>query len=140
MSVRPFVVSDLLACAEIVGDIWGKQFAAEIIEDCQPSDDYDFVERFVADRHGIVVGLCGIYRLKVHPENYVGVDWFVVSQRHQRKGIGTQLLTEALRRTFGRIVFVWATEQAESFYAKYGFVRSDYPLQPREGDALMIKK
>lgn len=138
MNIRPFSISDLPACAEIVTKIWGEECAKEVFADCYPTADYDFVERFVAEINGIVVGLCGLYRLKAHPVNFIGIDWFVVSPRHQGKGIGTALLLEALNRAGSRTVFVW-TSEAIGFYAKHGFVISNYSLNPKESEILMLK-
>jgi ribosomal protein S18 acetylase RimI-like enzyme len=77
----------------------------------------------VAELYGSVVGAGGYYRLP--DDDCAGLAWGIVARDHQRRGVGSALLQERLRRLTRdptiRRVRVKTSQRTVSFFQRFGF-------------------
>jgi ribosomal protein S18 acetylase RimI-like enzyme len=77
----------------------------------------------VAEVQGSVIGAGGYYRLP--DDDCAGLAWGIVARDHQRRGVGSALLQERLRRLAIdptiRCVRVKTSQRTVSFFERFGF-------------------
>ena len=131
-------IEDSLKIIEIT---LGKKMAEKASIDFKEGCDYSFVKRKTIMIEDKVIGLGGLYRLKNHPENILGICWFAIHPKYQNKGLGTQLMDWYIKegQYNSKILFVWSTEEAVSFYEKFGFKKSNLDINPKETNILLVK-
>src|SRR5271166_859312 len=66
-------------------------------------------------------GLAGMVVLTRYGDDLAAIGMMVVRSRYGRMGLGTRLMTHALRRTGRAVVWLIATEYGRPLYAKLGF-------------------
>ncbi len=105
-------------------------------------EDFERMSFYVCRSEGRVVGVAA---LDVENEEMGRIRWVYVLPEHQRKGIGTALVTylERKAREMGlkkmRLHTVGGAEWAVSFYRKLGYEPADRLEQPWGFDVFMEK-
>jgi ribosomal protein S18 acetylase RimI-like enzyme len=91
--------------------------------------DGDYVA-VVAEDEGMLIGACTVVRRGNHCEDrHIGVLAMMVHPRYRDRGVGTQLLAQAIERSVGKFEIIELTVmeknlRAKHLYEKFGFVES----------------
>ena len=102
---------------------------ARIEESLQKMAESDAYQVLLAEDEGQVVGLLGLsFRHTLfHPAPSALIDELVVEQSHRRRGIGQQLMAEAIERCRAagcceiEVSTERSNEAAQEFYRRHGF-------------------
>jgi ribosomal protein S18 acetylase RimI-like enzyme len=121
--IREYHTSDYEACLAVFDSNVPLYFAA-----AERSSFADFLVRltctfFVAEHESRVVGCGGFYL--VPADGLAGLVWGMIARDHQRRGLGSSLLRERLRRLASepviRTVRVNTSQHTSAFFHRFGF-------------------
>jgi ribosomal protein S18 acetylase RimI-like enzyme len=136
MRIRLATIEDSAVIAQLmtqlieVGGYESRQVPPEQIENnLRKMADSDVYQVLLAEDEGQVVGLLGLsFRHTLfHPAPSALIDELVVEQGHHRRGVGRQLIAEAIERcrAAGCCEIEVSTERsneiAQEFYRRHGF-------------------
>lgn len=148
LSFRKFLKKDLKESILIIQLTLGiknaKKAKIDFLEGLSPkTKEYYYLDRFVACKEDLIMGIGGLYTLTTHPKTWAGICWFAVHPKYQRKGFGSKIVVEIERRARKKgnsHLFVWSVEEAIPFYTRFGFKKSKKQLIPKESNVLLVKK
>jgi len=149
VKIREFRKEDIPACIEIIKETLGEHNANLARGDFWEGiklklNEYAFLKRIVACKSKRIIAIAGVYRLVTHPNEFVGICWYGIKPKYQRKGIGSELMNrmeKIARKEEYKFFFVWAAKKAVPFYDKFGFkINKKLKLIPVESRILMTKK
>ncbi|HOX30639.1 MAG TPA: GNAT family N-acetyltransferase [Candidatus Paceibacterota bacterium] len=154
-AMRDFKESDIFRCTKIISETLGaynarlaKRHFFEGLDLKAEAKSRKFYKYTYLKRKVLVLGdepiaIGGTYRINTFPEEMMGIDWFAVKKEYQRQGFGTRLvkwsIDDVIRRD-KKVLFVWATKKAVSFYDRFDFKRVNLDLKPKETSILLVKK
>ena len=118
MHVRSERPEDTDAIRALVSDAFGRGDEARLIDTLRR--DGDLTHSLVAEIDGAVVGHAALSRL-VSPMQSVALAPVAVAPRWQRRGIGSALVSEALRQAAARGIALVFVLGDPDFYARFGF-------------------
>ncbi len=151
LEIREMAAPDLAAVRQIARETWADTYAGVIPEGIQK----EFVERVYSDemlawrggrgvfpvveREGAVVGFAD-FNQHFDDDGIIGLAAIYVSPEEQRRGAGSGLLREGIRRfpDASRLVvrFEEGNRTARSFYERHGFERAGEYEEDFEEDFL----
>ena len=127
MRIRPETDADRAAVADVNERAFGRLVEARLIEAVPASDRFVPDLSLVAEQDGIVVGHVLVSYVDIEPglRRVFQVAPLAVAPSHQRGGIGTALMEEALRRLDSRGEPLVLVEGDPAYYRRFGFRRAD---------------
>lgn len=127
MRVRPETDADHTAIRAVVEAAFGRKFEANLVGAIRRSDRYVPGLSLVAEVDGAVVGHVLVSYVDVEPGSVrlLQVAPLAVAPEHQRQGVGSALMYEAIRLVEGRGEPLVLVEGDPRYYERFGFRRSD---------------
>ena len=128
MEIRKLRQSDIGKIVAIIHDVMGPDDAKKALEDMKISLDktakvpYKFEEFYVVDLDGEIVAAGGFWSLKYDP-SIARLDWFVVPQKHQRRGFGSMLINFIASRAKERKARLIIAETSSKLRPVIGFMK-----------------
>ena len=96
------------------------------IEDISKSE-YRELRNYLVFVKQKMIGTCGLYSAKEHPENIIFNGWLVIKSKYRNKGIGTKLIKKLEKEAKilnKKFIYVVAYNPSIKFYYKMGFKKS----------------
>lgn len=127
MKIRPEGDTDPAAIWTVNERAFGRPVEAELVEVIRVSDRFVPELSLVAEVDGQVVGHVLLSYVDLEPglHRVLQVGPLAVLPSHQRRGIGSALMEEAIRRTDARGEPLLLLEGNPRYYERFGFARSD---------------
>lgn len=127
MRIRPETRTDHTAIRAVVAAAFGRRFEADLVDAIRLSDRYVPGLALVAEVDGDVVGhvLVSYVDVEPGPVRLLQVAPLAVAPEHQRQGVGSALMNEAIRLVEARGEPLVLVEGDPRYYGRFGFGRSD---------------
>lgn len=127
MRIRRMREEDIGQIVRLLHNVYGKDDASLFLRDIRISlsmpknSPYKFEDFYVAEIAGEIVAAGGAWAL--HYEPVARLDWFIVGSGHQKRGLGTLLLSyiEKEMKKRGISVLVAETSSARQYRAAVAF-------------------
>ena len=125
MDVRPEAPADFDAIDTVVRDAFGSEIEPKLVQDLRASDGYLPDLALVADADGGIVGHVMFTITDLEDGTAIlMLSPLAVAPAHQRRGVGTALVEEGLRRCRERAEPVVIVEGDPRYYSRFGFRRA----------------
>ena len=118
MEIRPARAEDHAAIRDVVLAAFGQELEAELVEALRRS--HDVVIELVAEHDHCVIGQILVSAL-VYPENCVALAPVSVLPTHQRQGVGSALIEDAIRRAREGGWAAMFVLGEPAYYTRFGF-------------------
>lgn len=131
MRIRKMREGDTGEIVRLIHNVYGKKLAQEFLKNIELSFSeekaYKFKDFFVLIIENKIAGVGGVWAL--HNDPIARLDWFLVDNQHQRKGLGTFLLKHIEKKMTGKGINILTAstrnakpyKAAIRFYEKNGF-------------------
>jgi putative acetyltransferase len=125
--IRPETDADRDAIRTVVAAAFGRPFEADLVDAIRLSERYVPGLSLVSEVGGVVVGhvLVSYVDVEPGPVRVLQVAPLAVAPEHQRQGVGSALVNEAIRLVEARGEPLVLVEGDPRYYGRFGFHRSD---------------
>ena len=127
MRIRPETDADHAAIRAVVAAAFGSRFEADLVDAIRATDRFVPGLSLVAEVDGVVAGHVLVSYVDLEPGSVrvLQVAPLAVAPAHQRQGVGSALMNEAIRLVEARREPLLLVEGDPRYYGRFGFRRSD---------------
>jgi putative acetyltransferase len=125
--IRPETEADRAAIRDVNEQAFGQEEEADLVDVIRASDRFVPELSLVADSEGQAVGHVMLSYVDIEPGDHrvLQVGPLAVLPSHQRRGIGSALMEEAIKLADARAEPLLLLEGNPRYYERFGFVRAD---------------
>jgi putative acetyltransferase len=125
--IRPETDADHTAIRAVVAAAFGSRFEADLVDAIRATDRFVPGLSLLAEVDGVVAGHVLVSYVDLEPGSVrvLQVAPLAVAPAHQRQGVGSALMNEAIRLVEARREPLLLVEGDPRYYSRFGFRRSD---------------
>ena len=136
MKIRSETGADRDAIWKVNAEAFGDQEAADLVDTIRATDRFIPALSLVAERDSEVIGHAMLSWVDIEPgpHRILQLGPLAVKPAHQRQGVGSALMNEAIRLAEERKEPMILIEGDPRYYGRFGFARADESgIEPPEG-------